>query len=164
MTFSVILDTSFLIHLLSENDRLHKNALCYFKYFLENNIPMYISTVSIAEYCVDGEIVELPLRNLRVVPFNFQHAIIAGKFAKVLFEAKNTGELEIGQRKVIPNDVKIFAQADYTTDIKYFVTSDVKSAKMIKKLSDSQNISFSHMDISIPYNEQFGVLDMSVRQ
>ena len=32
--YSVILDTSFMIRLLSESEKLHSNALGYFKYFL----------------------------------------------------------------------------------------------------------------------------------
>lgn len=39
--FSVILDTSFMIRLLNEADRLHPNVRGYFRYFLENGIPMY---------------------------------------------------------------------------------------------------------------------------
>lgn len=33
--YSVILDTSFMIRLLSASDKLHPNALGYFRYFLE---------------------------------------------------------------------------------------------------------------------------------
>ena len=60
--YSVILDTSFMIRLLSESDPLHSNAKGYFRYFLENNIPMYFSTVSIAEYCVKGDFYDLPFQ------------------------------------------------------------------------------------------------------
>lgn len=55
LPYSVILDTSFLIRLLSAKDSLHLNAVGYFKYFLENDIPMYVSTISVAEYCVNSE-------------------------------------------------------------------------------------------------------------
>jgi len=159
-SYSVILDTSFLIRLLTASDPLHTNAVGYFKYFLDNNIPMYISTISIAEYCVDGGQNELPLRNLRIIPFNFQHAPVAGKFAKVLFDAKNNGEIQVDQRRVIPNDAKIFAQADCTSDIKYFVTSDTKSSGLISKISEREVVSFEHMDIHTPFNSKFGILDM----
>lgn len=57
--YSVILDTSFMIRLLNESDKLHNNALGYFHYFLEQGIPMYFSTVSIAEYCVKGDFHDL---------------------------------------------------------------------------------------------------------
>lgn len=159
-TYSVILDTSFLIRLLAASDPLHSNAVGYFKYFLDNNIPMYVSTISIAEYCVEGDQNELPLRALRIIPFNFQHAPVAGRYAKALFEAKKNDEIQVDQRRVIPNDVKIFAQADCTADIKYFVTSDSKSSGLISKISEKESITFEHMDIHTPFTSTFGVLDI----
>ena len=159
-SYSVILDTSFLIRLLSATDPLHSNAVGYFKYFLDKNIPMYVSTISIAEYCVDGDLNELPLRTLRIIPFNFQHAPVAGKYAKALFEAKRNGEIQVDQRRVIPNDVKIFAQANCTADIKYFVTSDSKSSGLISKILKRESISFEHLDIHTPFTSTFGVLDL----
>lgn len=64
MKHSVLLDTSFFIRLLNENDGLHSNVLGYFKYFLEKDIILKCSTISIAEYCVRGSFDELPWRNL----------------------------------------------------------------------------------------------------
>ncbi len=48
---SVLLDTSFFIRLLNDEDALHKNAKDYFKSFLESDIILKVSTISIAEYC-----------------------------------------------------------------------------------------------------------------
>ena len=56
--YAVLLDTSFIIRLLSESDELHNNAVTYFKYFLEHGIDMKFSTISIAEYCVIGKGIE----------------------------------------------------------------------------------------------------------
>lgn len=58
----VLLDTSFFIRLLNEEDPLHNNALGYFRYFLEHDFVIKISTIAIAEYCVRGEVSELPLK------------------------------------------------------------------------------------------------------
>ena len=44
---SVFLDTSFLIRLLNNDDFLHKNALGYYKYFLEHDIILKVSTIAI---------------------------------------------------------------------------------------------------------------------
>lgn len=74
MKHSVLLDTSFFVRLLNEDDRLHKNALDYLKYFLENEVTLKVSTISIAEYCVKGTVDELPLRNLQIIPFNLDQA------------------------------------------------------------------------------------------
>lgn len=106
-TFSVLLDTSFLIRLLSKNDPLHQNAEDYYRYFLEKEIPMYISTITVAEYCVNGDISELPLRSVRIIPFNIQHAPIAGGFANILYSARKTNDISVDNRLIIPNDVKL---------------------------------------------------------
>jgi predicted nucleic acid-binding protein len=53
----VLLDTSFFIRLLDKNDPLHNNAKEYYKYFLDYNYEMCISTISVAEYCVGDALV-----------------------------------------------------------------------------------------------------------
>lgn len=88
MKHSVLLDTSFFIRLLNDVDPLHNNAKEYFRYFLENSVQTKISTISIAEYCVKGNIDELPLRNLQIVPFNLDHAKRAGVFLKLCLRKK----------------------------------------------------------------------------
>lgn len=74
MKHSVLLDTSFFIRLLNDEDSLHKNAKGYFKYFLENEFILKVSTISIAEYCVLGNLDDLPLKNIQIVPFNLDQA------------------------------------------------------------------------------------------
>lgn len=157
--YSVLLDTSFILRLLSDSDPLHNNAMGYYKYFLDNKIGMMISTISIAEYCVKGDISEIPLRTIRVVPFNINHATVAGKFAKDLYDARHAGEYSVDNRLIIPNDTKLFAQATIEKDIKYFVTSDTKAETAINTISKTNNIGFKHMDISTPYGQRFGVLE-----
>ena len=41
-----MLDTSFLIRLLKEDDPLHESAKAYYQHFLENNFVLYVSTTS----------------------------------------------------------------------------------------------------------------------
>lgn len=157
--YSVILDTSFMIRLLNESDPLHNNAKGYFRYFLENKIPMYFSTVSIAEYCVKGDFYGLPFQNIRVLPFNIMHAKEAGLFAKTLFDARSKGLIEMPDRLIIPNDSKIFAQGSVEKDIRYFVTSDIKSKKNIDILRQECAAQIEHLDITTPYNVHFGLID-----
>ena len=57
---SVLLDTSFFLRFLNYNDPLFKNADNYFRYFIQHDITMIVSTISIAEYCVGGDSSELP--------------------------------------------------------------------------------------------------------
>ena len=85
MKHSVLLDTSFFIRLLNDEDPLHKNALGYYKYYLENKIVLKVSTISIAEYCVLGKLEELPLKDIQIIPFNLNQAERTGEFAKIIF-------------------------------------------------------------------------------
>ena len=61
---AVLLDTSFFLRFLNDADPLFINADDYFRHFLNEDIDMMISTISIAEYCVGGDVHELPLKNL----------------------------------------------------------------------------------------------------
>lgn len=158
-TYGVLLDTSFMIRLLNESDPLHLNAKGYFRYFLENEIPMYFSTISIAEYCVRGDFHDLPFQNIRILPFNVFHAKEAGLFANFLFKAKNSGLLDIQNRLIIPNDSKLFAQGASEHDIKYFVTADVKSKRIIEILREELSASIEHLDINVPHTNRFGLID-----
>ena len=157
---SVLLDTSFFLRLLDDTDPLHYNAIGYFKYYLQNEYDLFISTISIAEYCVKGTIDELPLKDLRVIPFNIDHAKRCGEFANKIFSARTAGSIEILDRKLIPNDTKLFAQADLNIEIEAFVTSDTKSQKTINILQKDCHAKFKLVDINTPYNETYGILDL----
>lgn len=155
---SVLLDTSFFLRFLNDNDSLFKNADGYFRYFIQKEITMMISTISIAEYCVGGEVHELPLRNLQIVPFNFDHSKRTGEFAKIVFN--NKGKLKLKERNIIPNDTKLFAQADCEKSVEFYLSSDTESLKIYNLLKQHTNTKFQFIDLSIPYNQTFGILDL----
>lgn len=157
----VLLDTSFFIRLLNEEDPLHENALGYFRYFLEHDFMIKISTIAIAEYCVRGEVSELPLKNMLIVPFNFDHAQRAGKMIAEVYAEKKKRGATITPRTVVPNDTKMFAQADVEPDINFYGTADVECKKVYDMIKASEGkLSFEFIDITIPYNNFFGVLDL----
>ncbi len=160
MKHSVLLDTSFFVRLLNDEDRLHNNAKGYFRYFLENEIVLKVSTISIAEYCVRGEIDELPLRNIQIIPFNLDQAQKTGEFAKVIFEENKLNKERLEPRAIIPNDSKLFAQADLDKTITHFVTSDSRSKNTFQALKKRLNPKFGIIDITNPFNETFGILDL----
>ncbi len=160
MLESVLLDASFFLRFLNKNDELFSNADGYYKYFLDKEIAMVVSTISIAEFCVRGSIEELPLKNLQILPFNVGHARKTGVFARVLFEAKQKGEIEQTERLLIPNDAKLFAQADQESKIKHFVTSDIRSLKPFTVLKTALDIKFDIINISQKHTEAFGTLGL----
>ena len=154
----VLLDTSFLIRLLSEREPLHNNAISYFQYFLQHEFSLKVSTIAISEYCVKGSIDELPLRNLRILPFNYDHAIVAGIISEIVFRLKGTLPMGISPRTVVPNDSKMFAQADVDIDIDYFVSADTEAKKVYDLIKSERNLRFQYIDINTPSNIYFNEL------
>jgi hypothetical protein len=155
---AVLLDTSFFIRFLNDEDPLYKNADDYFRYFLQKEITMVISTISIAEYCVGGDVHELPLRNLQILPFNLDHSKRTGEFARIVFQKKD--RLKLNERNIIPNDTKLFAQADSEKIIDYYLSSDSESSKIYNLLNQETNPRFQFIDLNISYHETFGLLDL----
>ena len=157
---SALLDTSFFLRFLNDKDPLFKNADSYFRYFLRKEIVMMISTISIAEYCVGGDIHELPLKNLQIVPFNIDHAKKAGAFAKTIFENKDKDGLKVKERRIIANDTKLFAQADVEGAVDYYLSSDTESHKVFELLKKHSTTKFQFIDLHTPCSETFGELDL----
>lgn len=159
MKHSVLLDTSFFIRLLNDEDPLHSNAVGYFKYFLENEIALKVSTISIAEYCVLGRLEDLPLKNVQIVPFNLKDAEKTGEFAKIIFSQNKINVEQLSPRAIIPNDSKLFAQSDLDKTISHFVTSDVRSKNTLALIKKGTDPNFDIISIDIPFTETFGVFD-----
>lgn len=156
----VLLDTSFFIRLLNEDDPLHENAYGYFKYFMEHDFSIKISTIAIAEYCVRGEVTELPLKNMLIVPFNYDYAQRAGKMIAEVYEEKKKRGAIITPRAVVPNDTKMFAQADVEPDINYYATADVECKKVYDLIKSVEGkLSFAFIDINHPHYNYFGEIN-----
>lgn len=160
MKHSVLLDTSFFIRLLNDEDSLHDNAKGYYRYFLEKEVTLKVSTITIAEYCVLGKLDDLPLKNIQIIPFNLDQAVKTGEFAKIIFKLNKLTQEKLSPRAIIPNDSKLFAQADLDKSITHFVTSDARSKNTLETLKKELQPKFDIIDISIPYNLTFGILNL----
>jgi predicted nucleic acid-binding protein len=84
----VLCDTSYFIRWAKPNETLHSAAQDYLKFLVEGGHELYVSTIALAEYAVRDSIAHLPLRYIRILPFNFDHAQRAGEFARLVFEAR----------------------------------------------------------------------------
>jgi hypothetical protein len=127
-------------------------------YFLNKEIVMMISTISIAEYCVRGDVHELPLKNLQIIPFNLNHAKRTGEFAGFVFDHKKS--LDLKNRNIIPNDSKLFAQADTIQSVDYYLSSDVEILNIYNLLKANFNPSFHFLNLNNSYQQSFGLLDL----
>ena len=121
MRTSVLLDTSFLISLNNNNRPNHGVAHQYYKYLLEQNIPIYFSVIVAAEFAIKESITDLPLRNFQTLPFNLPDAIEAARIWNLL-----GGHKSGDNRSVVRDDVKIIAQA-LRGDIPFVLTEDAKT-------------------------------------
>jgi predicted nucleic acid-binding protein len=156
---SALLDTGFFIRLLDSKQKLHENTRGCFKYLLDHKIYPVISTIAVAEYCVRGDMSDLPLKNLQILTFNIEHAKRAGQIARTALPARKSSLKDV-QRVVIPNDSKLFAQADVEKQIKYYITSDTDSKRIYDVLNAERKLSFQFVDLHIPFKESFGLLDL----
>ncbi|MBR1788922.1 MAG: hypothetical protein IJ762_07030 [Bacteroidaceae bacterium] len=147
-----------MIRLLDKTSNLHENALGYFRYFLENDFLIRMSTIAVAEFCVKDQIEHLPLQQILLSPFNAIHASRTGECARILYSAKAKGVLEVNARVLIQNDVKLLVQAECES-AEYYLTSDSRSKRMYDVLKENNKLSFDFTDIHIPFSAKFGILD-----
>jgi predicted nucleic acid-binding protein len=153
---SILLDTSFCIRLLKSNDALHQNAKDYFKYFLENKIEMYISTIVVAEYSVKDDANNLPLEFVKIIPFDFFDGKTAGEFHSILINHKD--QVEKVDRNVIKDDCKLIAQI-INRKIQGYITKDKKSfSKIIQPITTAKEYSIELLDLEMSLKDFKGEL------
>ncbi len=106
---------------------------------------MYLSAIVVSEYSVgDDPDNLLSLRAFRLLEFDFLDAKFSGKFLAFLRKIGKIGDF--GERRVVINDIKLFAQI-YNRKIKVYITKDRKSfKKIIEPLKSEFNINFEPID------------------
>ncbi|MCJ7448787.1 MAG: hypothetical protein MUO72_13955 [Bacteroidales bacterium] len=148
---SVLLDTSFCIRLLKKDEPLHQNVIDYFQYFLEQKTELYISTIAIAEYSVKDDPNNLPLKMMKIIPFDFFDGKTAGEFHSILLEQKN--KVQDIDRNVVKDDCKLIAQI-FNRKIEGYITKDHKSfGQIIKPIAETKGFSIELLDLSISLQE-----------
>ena len=154
---SILLDNSFVTRLLKSDDEYHQNVVEYFQYFLENDIVLYLSTIVISEYAVaDNPDNLLALNAFQILEFDYGDAKLAGDYFSFLKDSKELREIE--ERKVIINDLKLFAQIQ-NRGIDAFITKDRKSLpKMINPLKANRGLNFEFYDLTVPIKDVLGLL------
>ena len=151
-------DTSFIIRLYKKDDEWNENAVGYFRYFLEENYQIILSTIALGEYCVKGDVSDIQLDKIRISPHNAIHAILTGKCGAFLDKIKKAGVKVVDERIIITNDVKLFAQAQIDKS-DYFISFDTRSKKVYDALKQEGLITFDFLDFHTPAGNVFGRLD-----
>jgi hypothetical protein len=108
---------------------------------------------------VKGTFDELPLRNVRVLPFNIDHARRAGPFPGALLDQRKQPGGD-DDRTVVINDVKLLAQAEVNAGISHFLTKDLRFASRMQALRQAGHLlSTSVLDLNVPMAATLGMLD-----
>jgi len=153
---SVLLDTSFCIRLGKPSDPLHQNALDYFQYFLENKVELYLSSIVIAEYSVKGDIADLPLKTMKIIPFDYFDGKTAGEFYSILLNL-NKQQLD-REKNVVKDDCKLIAQI-YNRKLDAYISKDRKSfSQIINPLMKEKSFEVELLDLAISLNTYKGEL------
>jgi len=153
---SILLDTSFCIRLLKNNDDLHQNAKDYFKYFLENKIEIFLSSIVVAEYSVKDDPANLPLEFVKIITFDFFDGRTAGEFHSILLNHKE--QVPNIERNVIKDDCKLMAQL-FNRNIQGYITKDRKSfSQIIAPIKASKSFAMELLDLEIPLKDFKGEL------
>ena len=121
MADGVLLDTSFLISFADANRPQHAVAVQFFKHFVEEGIPMFISTIVASEFHLKQPVTDLPLDIILARPFNMDDAMHAAELDFTLY--KGTAGVA---RDALKDDFKILGQAK-AGDIAYVITEDARS-------------------------------------
>jgi predicted nucleic acid-binding protein len=120
MGLGVVIDTSYLITLASASRPHHEIARRYWRYFLDENIPIFLSTIVVSEFCLKQEIDPSILRNCVILPFNWDAAIKAVDLDFRQFKG------ETADRVALKDDMKILAQAA-VVGASHIITEDEQS-------------------------------------
>jgi predicted nucleic acid-binding protein len=149
MAAGVLLDTSFLITLADKNRANHETARRYWKHFLENQIPIYLSTVVVSEFCIKQEIPPDMLRCCVVLPFNWDDALRAAKLDWKRLQPSGV------KRDALKDDIKIIAQAA-RIDAEFVITDDTESFyRFCKTFKDAGEVQFKAIKLDDGFDRAF---------
>lgn len=106
MPRGVLVDTSFLISLVASGRKNHLVARDYFRAAMEQEVPLFLSTLVACEFSRKQPVEDLGLHNFLVLPFNLPEAVQAAKLSAAL--KRDDGD----DRTSVAIDVMLLAQAD----------------------------------------------------
>lgn len=122
----VLLDTCFLIELAKENAPMHKNAVDYFNYFNNNDIPYFISPIVISEYWQNEFVKDFCIDYFKQLSFNVTNGLQVGEMYRLLYKV-DPGH--VVNKMCIKDDIKILSHLIVNSDIDCFITKDSNCIK-----------------------------------
>jgi predicted nucleic acid-binding protein len=149
MAAGVLIDTSFLITLAGKSRKNYEAACRYWRHFTENQIPIFLSTVVVSEFCMRQEIPPEILRCCVVLPFNWDDALRAAKL-----DWKRLHPPDV-PRDALKDDIKIIAQAA-VAEAEFVITDDTESFyRYCKLFKDASEIQFRAIKLDDGFDRAF---------
>lgn len=163
----ILCDTSFIITLLNEERKDNQVAKDFYKFFLDNNVPLYLSSVVVGEFCVCGEFDQLPIEVMRPITYTLSHAKVAANITRAFQERRKLDHQQDNSwsRPRIPNDSMLLGQASAEPCISHFITADIKLKKRVEQTFKGQNEGiFACKVITLEHSvfEVTGALDLNL--
>lgn len=147
----VVLDTGFLITLVDAHRKAHEDAKAYYRYFLENGVPLYLPTIVASEFGIKQPVTDLPLHNFKILPFNLAEAILCAELNSAYYRQISG----VGQRDAVKDDFKIIAQAE-DQNAAFLLTEDVNSmSAYCNRLKSESKISFKVIELAKGFDISF---------
>lgn len=128
MNNSVLLDTSYLISLMDDTRTHHSKAKAFYQYFIENKFPMILSSIVTSEFTIKQSISDLPLNNLRPLPFNIPDSHHISSLFEEKFKGYTSGRVSV------KDDYKIVSQCSFNK-ITYLITEDSDLCTLLNSLN-----------------------------
>lgn len=149
MAAGVLVDTSFLITLAGPDRQHHETARRYWRHFVENGVPIFLSAIVVSEFCMKQEIPPEILRCCVVLPFNWDDAQRA---AKLDWKRLRPAGVE---RDALKDDIKIIAQAA-VADAEFVITDDGESFyRYCETFKQAGDIGFKALKLSEGFDRAF---------
>ena len=143
-----MLDTSFLITLAGRERAHFEAARRYWQHFVENEIPIFLSTIVVSEFCIKQELPPNMLRACLVCPFNWDDAQRAAKLWPQL-------RGDSGERGALKDDIKIIAQAA-VIEAEFAITDDSDSFyRYCRRLKESGEVQFTAIKLEDGFDRAF---------
>jgi len=149
MSLGVVLDTSYLITLADPSRPHHEIARRYWRYFLDESIPIFLPAIVISEFYLRQEIDPPILRNCIILPFNWKDALKAAELDFSQFKTETT------DRVALKDDMKILAQAA-VVEASHIITDDEQSLyRYAESLQKAGKVNFKAIKLADNFDPAF---------
>jgi predicted nucleic acid-binding protein len=151
MSDSVLLDTSFLIALSNPAEPGHAAAQSFFRYFEEDGILMFLSTIAAAEFYQRQSLPRALFEAMIVLPFNHDDAQAAAHLDWKRFQLAGGS----GARAALKDDFKLLGQAK-AGDIPFVLTADDHTlARFCAELRNADEIHTAPIRLSDGFDKSY---------